>query len=134
MADRRCLGTLNHWNSFPSDHASYFFALATLIWINNRPLGVFALFWAAITSSTRIYLGFHYPSDILGGAAIGVLMVILAQKIPLPCFLYRVLSWERCASPFFYAIAFLASYQLGTLFMDIREIAHLIEKGAIVSP
>jgi membrane-associated phospholipid phosphatase len=26
-------GTLNHWNSFPSDHAAFYFALATLIWI-----------------------------------------------------------------------------------------------------
>ena len=32
-------GILNHWNSFPSDHASLLFALATLIWINDRRWG-----------------------------------------------------------------------------------------------
>jgi membrane-associated phospholipid phosphatase len=119
-------GTLNHWNSFPSDHASLFFALATLIWISDRRLGLFALFWAAITSSTRIYLGYHYPTDILGGAALGIFMVILFQRLPLPPIVYRLLDWERCASPSFYAVAFIASYQAGTLFNDIRAIARLI--------
>jgi membrane-associated phospholipid phosphatase len=33
-------GTLSHWNSFPSDHASLFFALATLVWISDRRFGV----------------------------------------------------------------------------------------------
>src|SRR5580692_5082061 len=88
-------GTLNHWNSFPSDHASLFFALATLIWISNRRLGVFAFFWAAITSSTRIYLGYHYPTDIFGGAALGIFMVILFKRLPLPRVVYRLLDWER---------------------------------------
>src|SRR5215469_15780389 len=70
-------GSWNHWNSFPSDHAALFFALATLICINDRRLGPFAFLWAALTSSTRIYLGLHYPTDILAGAALGILMVLL---------------------------------------------------------
>jgi membrane-associated phospholipid phosphatase len=32
-------GTLNHWNSFPSDHAALFFALATLIWVGDPSFG-----------------------------------------------------------------------------------------------
>jgi undecaprenyl-diphosphatase len=119
-------GTLNHWNSFPSDHAAFYFALATLIWICNRHLGVFAFFWAAITSSTRIYLGYHYPTDILGGAAVGIFMVMLFRKLPSPRVVYRLLDWERYASPSFYAVAYIVSYQAGTFFADVREIAHLI--------
>jgi membrane-associated phospholipid phosphatase len=119
-------GTLSHWNSFPSDHASLFFAFATLIWISDRRFGLFAFFWAAITSSTRIYLGYHYPTDILGGAALGVFMVILFQRLPLPRVVYRLLDWERCASPSFYAVAFIASYQAGTLFNDVRTIGCLL--------
>ena len=121
-------GTLNHWNSFPSDHAALFFGLATLIWISDRNLGVFAFLWAAITSSTRVYLGLHYPSDILGGAVLGILMVIFFQRLPSPRVVYRLLDWERCASPSFYAVGFIASYQAGTLFNDVREIAHLIRQ------
>ena len=119
-------GALNHWNSFPSDHASLFFALATLIWISDRRLGLFAFFWAAITSFTRIYLGYHYPTDILGGAALGILTVILFRRLPVPTVLYRFLDWERYASPSFYAVAFIASYLAGTLLNDVRAIAHLI--------
>jgi undecaprenyl-diphosphatase len=121
-------GTLNHWNCFPSDHAALFFGLAALIWISDRRLGVFALFWAAITSSTRVYLGFHYPTDILGGAVLGILMVIFFQRLPSPRVVYRLLDWERCASASFYAVAFIASYQAGTLFNDVREIAGLIRQ------
>jgi undecaprenyl-diphosphatase len=119
-------GTLNHWNCFPSDHAALFFGLATLIWINDRRLGVFALFWAAIVSSTRVYLGFHYPSDILGGEALGIFMVILFQRFPLPALVSRLLDWERKASSSFYAVAFITSYQAGTLFNDVRDIGHLL--------
>jgi undecaprenyl-diphosphatase len=121
-------GALNHWgaSSFPSDHASFCFALAALIWIRNRRLGVFAFFWASITSSARVFLAFHYPSDILGGAVLGILIVILFGNLPLPRVAYRLLEWERCASPSFYAVAFIASYQAGTLFNDVREIGHLI--------
>jgi undecaprenyl-diphosphatase len=125
-------GTLSHWNSFPSDHASFCFALATLIWINDRRLGAFAFFWAAITSSARIYLGYHYPTDILGGAVLGIFMVILFQRLPLPSVAYRLLVWERCAPPSFYAVAFIASYQAGTLFDDVRIIAHLIVHSLVL--
>jgi undecaprenyl-diphosphatase len=116
----------DHWNSFPSDHAALFFALATLIWISHRRLGAFAFLWAAIASSTRIYLGYHYPSDILGGAVVGIFMVLLFQRVPIPQVTYRLLDWERSASSSFYATAFLASYQAGTLFNDFREIGYVI--------
>lgn len=117
---------LNHWNSFPSDHASLFFALATLIWINDRRLGTLALFWAAIVSSMRVYLGYHYPTDILGGAALGICLVIVSQRLPLSRGIFRILEWERYAPSSFYAVAFIASYQAGTLFNDARAIGHLV--------
>jgi membrane-associated phospholipid phosphatase len=119
-------GTLSHVNSFPSDHAALFFGLATLIWINDRRLGVFALFWAAVASSARAYLGFHYPTDILGGEALGLFMVILSQRFPLPTLVSRLLDWERNASPSFYGVAFIASYLVATLFNDARNIGHLL--------
>jgi membrane-associated phospholipid phosphatase len=117
---------LSHWNCFPSDHASLLFALATLILMNDRCLGLLALFWAAIASSTRIYLGFHYPTDILGGAVFGICMVIASQKLPFPRGISRILEWERSTPSSFYAVAFIVSYQTGTLFNDVRAIGHLL--------
>jgi undecaprenyl-diphosphatase len=121
-------GTLSHWNSFPSDHAALFFGLATVVWLNDRRLGVFAFFWAAITSFTRIYLGFHYPSDILGGAVLGILVVILLLRLPVPAVAYRLIDWERNAPSSFYAVAFIASYQVGTTFHDVRAIGSFVAR------
>lgn len=118
-------GPLSQWNSFPSDHACIYFALATVIYFSNRRLGLLAYLSVFITSSTRIYLGIHYPSDVLGGAILGVLVVAVCQKIPWPRSFYRVLDWEESSPSTFYAFAFMASYNLGTLFTDLRTIAHL---------
>lgn len=123
---------LSDYNCFPSGHASVFFALATLILINDRRLGLLALFWAAITSSTRIYTGYHYPTDILAGAVLGISMVIASQKLSfISRGFCRILKWERIAPSLFYPAAFIMSYQAGTFFNDFRAILHLLVQCAL---
>ncbi len=69
---------------FASGHAATTFAVATFVWLSlrqayHRIAWVFA--WAVIMTYTRIYLGVHYPSDILVGATIGCLFGTVVWKL-----------------------------------------------------
>ena len=59
-------------SSFPSEHAVGAFAVAgSILWL-RRGWGFLALGVAALVGLARIYVGIHYPADILAGAAIGL--------------------------------------------------------------
>lgn len=63
---------------FVSNHATNSFALATfvagLFYTRIKWLVWVMVFWAILVSYSRIYLGVHYPGDILGGAVLGFLI------------------------------------------------------------
>lgn len=69
--------------SFPSGHTSDAFALATALALvfPGRRLVWPALAWAVAVGYTRIALGVHYPSDVLGGALIGFGSAWLVQAV-----------------------------------------------------
>jgi undecaprenyl-diphosphatase len=59
-------------SSFPSGHATSSFACAlTLAWIVPE-LAVPSFVLAALIAASRVYLGVHYPLDVIGGAALGL--------------------------------------------------------------
>ena len=59
---------------FVSSHAANSFGLAMLtsLFFHNRKYTIIVFFWAAIVAYSRIYLGVHYPGDVIGGAIVGV--------------------------------------------------------------
>ena len=63
--------------SFPSGHAIFFFTLATVLILYNRSLGYFLFAGAILMGLGRITAGLHWPSDILAGASLGILVGVL---------------------------------------------------------
>lgn len=67
--------------SFPSGHSMSSFAAASAIWMWNRRAGVVALAGAVIMAATRLYFYVHYPTDVVAGILIGVVLGVLAYGI-----------------------------------------------------
>ena len=61
---------------FVSSHAANFFAVATFLslLVRHRLVTCSLLAWAVLQCYSRVYLGVHYPGDILGGIVVGVLV------------------------------------------------------------
>ena len=68
-----------HGHSFPSGHTASAFAAAFALWLQNRKLGVPALVLAAFIAFTRLYLYVHFPTDVLGGLVLGLVLGFFAS-------------------------------------------------------
>ena len=67
--------------SFPSGHTGSAFALAVVIFmVMDRKYGIIALILASLMGFSRLYVGIHYPSDVLGGVILGVVTSIIVVK------------------------------------------------------
>lgn len=114
---------LEGWSSFPSDHAALVFALSTGIFLFSRPLGAFCFFWSFfIVSLARVYAGYHYMTDIIGGALVGILStaILYHWKSFSNWVTDLTLKFEERYTGAFYALLFFAAYQLTTMFHDVR--------------
>jgi undecaprenyl-diphosphatase len=67
--------------SFPSGHATFFFALATAMYFYNKRWGIGFFIGAILITLGRVAAGVHYPSDIAAGAVIGMLVAYLTFRL-----------------------------------------------------
>ncbi|NNK73259.1 MAG: phosphatase PAP2 family protein [Flavobacteriaceae bacterium] len=70
--------------SFFSGHASSSFAVTTYIFLSIRKFNkwiILAFLWPLLFILSRIYVGVHYPSDLVTGAIVGILMAVLFYRV-----------------------------------------------------
>lgn len=68
--------------SFPSGHTSSAFSVAVVIFLlMPKKYGVPALIVATLIAYSRLYVGVHYPSDVIGGLIIGILAAVICVAI-----------------------------------------------------
>jgi len=80
-AEPRPLVDVPHSGAFPSGHAASAFAAATVIAWGSRRLAIPAYVLAALVAWSRVYVGVHWPLDVIGGAALGTLVAIALLKL-----------------------------------------------------
>lgn len=84
---------------FPSSHAANSFGLAffLLFLLRRSPIPTFIILWAIVNCYSRIYLGVHYPGDILCGTLVGLVAATVVwfiyKKLTRRTYLYEVRQW-----------------------------------------
>jgi undecaprenyl-diphosphatase len=67
--------------SFPSDHALAAFAIGTAVTATRPGMGAGLLAAGVILGAARVFVGTHYPGDVLGGAVLGAAVGVLVRKL-----------------------------------------------------
>ncbi len=114
---------LIHWSAFPSDHAVLYFSLATCILLVSRNAGILAYSHAFfVVCMPRIYLGEHYPTDILAGAVLGIGISSLCMNKKLQDMIAdRPLRLLDASPAAFYACFYLCTFLFATNFNSVRK-------------
>src|SRR4051794_35457412 len=85
--------------SFPSDHTSLSFAIAFAVLAFDTVAGIVFLVVAAIIGVGRLFIGAHYPGDVLAGVAAGLVAAVVVVRL-LPRFVaFVVRQVERVIDP-----------------------------------
>lgn len=67
-------------SAFPSGHATFYFALSFVVYKYNKKAGILFFIASSFISVSRVFVGVHWPSDILAGAVIGIFVGWLITK------------------------------------------------------
>jgi undecaprenyl-diphosphatase len=86
-------------SSFPSDHTSLSFAIAFAVLAFDTVAGVVFLAVAAIIGVGRLFIGAHYPGDVLAGVLVGLVSAFVVVKLLRPFVSWVVRGVERATDP-----------------------------------
>ncbi len=99
--------------------------MAASLWFVSRPLGILLSAWATCVLLARVYFGVHFPSDLIVGSLIGTGAAMIANRNSyLRSLAALIVAAERRAAPYFYAALFLVTFEIGTLFIEVRQLAN----------
>ena len=121
------------WSSFPSDQATYFFAFATGFWLLSAGWGIAMFAYSTVIVLSRVYLGTHFPSDVLTGALLGIVVQLALNRPFFRDATVPLLAFEKSKPAYFNALMFFVLLEMGTGFMNVRDIGrslfHLMRGG-----
>ncbi|TDQ97473.1 phosphatase PAP2 family protein [Paraburkholderia silvatlantica] len=122
---------LTDFSSFPSDHAMLWVAIAMGILLVWRVVGTLVMLYVVLVICLpRAYLGYHYPTDLIAGGAIGVVITWLmtrdtVRKRTAEPALRLMVRFPGAAA----ALTFLVCFELVTQFDDLLRLAHSVVHG-----
>lgn len=76
--------------SFPSGHTASSFAAATAVFLYKKKPGTIALILATAIAFTRLYLFVHFPTDVLAGMFIGIVVAVLMNRFVKPAIVNKI--------------------------------------------
>lgn len=123
-----------NWSSFPSDTTAFTVALSLGLYAIAPKLAITLTIYSFIgIGLPRMYLGIHYPSDIIAGAIIGILAAWVCQNIVKGKMVEAVLAYSGRRPQWFYLMGFVATSELAQMFDNVRytarSLAQLIHRS-----
>jgi membrane-associated phospholipid phosphatase len=105
-----------------------FAGLALITWAANSRFAIFAVVLTVTTELARTYVGGHFPSDLIGGAGLAGMVIWTAQAGWIGSIGRWLGRFEQKAPSLFYMSAFFLSYQIASLFLDVRNALSLVRQ------
>lgn len=120
------------WNTFPSDHMALYFTIALGVYSLRRALGIGLILWSVVgVGFSRVYAGYHYPLDILGGMLVAVASLTLVWGVRgwLQPSLSNMVKLASGYPALAMAAMFLVSFQIATVFDTVRGLGEFSRVG-----